>query len=50
MRETKDFDAEKKIFIGKALNHIHYKKLHRRIYEELSKLNSKKNKTNPIRK
>lgn len=36
MRETKDFDTEKKIFIGKALNHIHYKKLHRRIYEELS--------------
>ncbi len=36
MREIKDFDTEKKIFIGKVLNHIHYKKLHTRIYEELS--------------
>lgn len=36
MREIKDFDTEKKIYIGKVLNHIHYKKLHSRIYEELS--------------
>lgn len=36
MREIKDFDTEKKIFIGKVLNHIHYTKLHTRIYEELS--------------
>ncbi|MBR2953960.1 MAG: hypothetical protein IKC45_06215 [Clostridia bacterium] len=36
MREIKDFDTEKKIFIGKVLNHIHYNKLHARIYEELS--------------
>lgn len=36
MREIKDFDTEKKIFIGKVLNHIHYKKLHTRIYDELS--------------
>ena len=36
MREIKDFDTEKKIFIGKVLNHIHYNKLHTRIYEELS--------------
>ena len=36
MREIKDFETEKNIFIGKVLNHIHYKKLHTRIYEELS--------------
>lgn len=36
MREIKDFDTEKKIFIGKVLRHIHYKKLHTRIYEEIS--------------
>ena len=36
MRETKDFDTEKKIYIGKVLDHIHYKKLHTRIYEEIS--------------
>lgn len=36
MREIKDFDTEKKIFIGKVLNHINYSKLHARIYEELS--------------
>lgn len=36
MREIKDFDTEKKIYIGKVLNHIHYKKLHTRIYNELS--------------
>lgn len=36
MREIKDFDTEKKIYIGKVLNHIHYKKLHSRIYEEIS--------------
>lgn len=36
MREIKDFDTVKKVFIGKVLNHIHYNKLHARIYEELS--------------
>ena len=36
MRKIKDFDTEKKIFIGKVLDHIHYKKLHTRIYEEIS--------------
>ncbi len=36
MREIKDFETEKKIYIGKVLNHIHYKKLHTRIYEEIS--------------
>lgn len=36
MREIKDFDTEKKIYIGKVLEHIHYKKLHTRIYEEIS--------------
>lgn len=36
MRKIQDFDTEKKIFIGKVLNHIHYNKLHARIYEELS--------------
>lgn len=36
MKEFKDFNTEKKIYIGKVLNHIHYKKLHTRIYEELS--------------
>lgn len=36
MKEIKDFDTEKKIYIGKVLNHIHYKKLHTRIYEEIS--------------
>lgn len=36
MREIKDFDTEKNIYIGKVLEHIHYKKLHTRIYEELS--------------
>lgn len=36
MMEIKDFDTEKKIYIGKVLNHIHYRKLHARIYEELS--------------
>ncbi len=36
MREIKDFNTEKNIFIGKVLNHIHYKKLHTRIYDELS--------------
>ena len=36
MREIKDFDTEKKIYIGKVLNHIHYNKLHTRIYEEFS--------------
>ena len=36
MRAIKDFDTEKNIYIGKVLNHIHYKKLHSRIYEEIS--------------
>lgn len=36
MKETKDFNTEKNIYIGKVLNHIHYKKLHTRIYEEIS--------------
>ncbi len=36
MRELKDFNTEKNIYIGKVLNHIHYKKLHTRIYEEIS--------------
>lgn len=36
MREIKDFDSEKRIYIGKVLGHIHYKKLHTRIYEEIS--------------
>ncbi len=36
MREIKDFNTEKNIFIGKVLKHIHYKKLHTRIYNELS--------------
>ena len=36
MKEIKDFDTEKKIYIGKVLEHIHYKKLHTRIYEEIS--------------
>ena len=36
MRELKDFNTEKSIYIGKVLNHIHYKKLHTRIYEEIS--------------
>lgn len=36
MKEIKDFNTEKNIYIGKVLNHIHYKKLHTRIYEELS--------------
>ena len=36
MRAIKDFDTEKNIYIGKVLEHIHYKKLHTRIYEELS--------------
>lgn len=36
MREIKDFDTKKNIYIGKVLNHIHYRKLHTRIYEELS--------------
>ena len=36
MRELKDFNTEKNIYIGKVLNHIHYKKLHARIYEEIS--------------
>ena len=36
MKELKDFNTEKSIYIGKVLNHIHYKKLHARIYEELS--------------
>lgn len=36
MREIKNFDTEKKIYIGKVLAHIHYKKLHTRIYEEIS--------------
>lgn len=36
MREIKDFNTEKNIFIGKVFNHIHYKKLHTRIYDELS--------------
>ena len=36
MREIKDFNTEKNIYIGKVLEHIHYKKLHTRIYEELS--------------
>ena len=36
MKEIKDFNTEKNIFIGKVLNHIDYKKLHTRIYEELS--------------
>lgn len=36
MRQIKDFDTEKKIYIGKVLRHIHYKKLHTRIYEEIS--------------
>ncbi len=36
MRKIKDFDTEKKIYIGKVLDHIHYKKLHARIYEEIS--------------
>lgn len=36
MREIKDFDSEKRIYIGKVLGHIHHKKLHTRIYEEIS--------------
>lgn len=36
MKELKDFNTEKSIYIGKVLNHIHYKKLHSRIYEEIS--------------
>ena len=36
MKKIKDFNTEKNIFIGKVLNHIHYKKLHTRIYDELS--------------
>lgn len=36
MREIKDFDTEKKIYIGKVLNHIAYQKLHPRIYEDIS--------------
>lgn len=36
MKESKGFDTEKKIYIGKVLDHIHYKKLHTRIYEEIS--------------
>ncbi|MBO5856654.1 MAG: hypothetical protein J6Q87_00195 [Clostridia bacterium] len=36
MKELKDFNTEKSIYIGKVLNHIHYKKLHTRIYEEIS--------------
>ena len=36
MKEFKDFNTEKSIYIGKVLEHIHYKKLHTRIYEELS--------------
>lgn len=36
MRKYKDFESEKKIYIGKVLEHIHYKKLHSRIYEEIS--------------
>ena len=36
MRDLKDFNTEKSIYIGKVLNHIHYKKLHTRIYEEIS--------------
>lgn len=36
MKEIKDFETEKKIYIGKVLRHIHYKKLHTRIYEEIS--------------
>ena len=36
MRDLKDFNTEKSIYIGKVLNHIHYKKLNTRIYEELS--------------
>lgn len=36
MREIKDFETEKKIYIGKVLEHIHYKKLHTRIYNEIS--------------
>lgn len=36
MKELKDFNTEKNIYIGKVLNHIHYKKLHTRIYEEIS--------------
>ncbi|MBR5320817.1 MAG: hypothetical protein IKU41_03135 [Clostridia bacterium] len=36
MRDLKDFNTEKSIYIGKVLDHIHYKKLHSRIYEEIS--------------
>lgn len=36
MKELKDFNTEKSIYIGKVLEHIHYKKLHTRIYEEIS--------------
>ncbi len=36
MKKYKGFEEEKKIYIGKVLNHIHYKKLHTRIYQELS--------------
>lgn len=36
MHKYKDFESEKKIYIGKVLEHIHYRRLHPRIYEEIS--------------